>query len=138
MASVTANRFKLGGTLSGSTDGKAFKVAGTNFAGADTLHTATNTAGEVDYITLWAENIDTSNDIPLYLLFGDESTGDETPILIPKANDANGETTFPVAPNKVLIADHVPVAGGDTVKAFAGTTNKIKITGKFQRWETVA
>lgn len=138
MASVVANRFKEKGTLSGLTDGKAYKVAGTNFAGANTIHTATSTAGEVDYITLYAENIDTTNDIPLYLLFGDESTGEETPFLLPKANDATGETTFPEKPNKLLIVDRVPVAGGDTVKVFAGTTNKIKITGGYERFETVA
>ncbi len=138
MTAVTANRFKEGGTLSGLTDGKAFKVSGTNFAGANTIHTATSTAGEVDYVTLWAENIDTSNDIPLYVLFGDESSGDETPILIPKAQTSSGSTTFPEKPNKILIADRVPVAGGDTVKVFAGTTNKIKITGDYDRYETVS
>lgn len=138
MASVTANRFKLGGTLSGSTNGRAYKVAATTYAGANTIHTATNTSGEVDYITLYAENIDTANDIPVYLVFGNESTGEETPILIPHANDASGETLFPAAPNKVMIADKIPLAGGETVKVFAGTTNKIKITGRFETWETVA
>jgi len=138
MASITANQFKEQGTLSGSTNGRALKISGTNFAGAITVHTATATANEVDYVTLYAENIDTTNDIPIYLLWGTESSGDETPFLIPHGNDATGETTFPEKPNKVLIADNVPLAGGEIVKVFAGTTNKIKITGDYKRFETVA
>jgi len=137
MTAVTANRFKEKGTLSGLTSGKAYKVAGTNFAGANVIHTATNTAGEVDFITLYAENIDVASDIPINVLFGGESSGDETSILIPHANDANSETTFPEKPNKILIVDNVPLAGGLTVSVFAGTTNKIKITGYYERFETV-
>jgi len=138
MASVTANQFKEQGTLSGSTNGRALKISGTNFAGAITVHTATSTANEVDFITLYAENIDVTNDIPIYLVWGSESSGDETAFLIPHGNDASGETSFPAAPNKILIADNIPLAGGEVVKVFAGTTNKIKITGYYNRFETVS
>ena len=62
--------------LSGSTNGKMIKVVATATPGT-TIHTATSTSGEMDEITLYAVNSDTSA-IKLTVEFGGTTSPDDT------------------------------------------------------------
>lgn len=104
--------------LSGSTDGKAIKIAATSTAGT-ALHTAVagTTAGTFDEIWLWAYNSHTA-DVLLTIEFGGADAPDQNiVVMIPPK-----EGLIPVVPGLILQNEA-------TVKAFAGTTNVITISG---------
>ena len=104
--------------LSGSTDGKAIKIAQTATAG-DTIHTAVagTTAGTFDEIWLWAYNGHAAN-VVLTIEFGGADVPDQNIVVtIPfKAG------LIPVVPGFILQNEMV-------IKAFAGTANVITING---------
>ena len=104
--------------LSGSTDGKAIKVAQTATPG-DTIHTAVagTTAGTYDEIWLWAFNSHTAN-VVLTIEFG----GADAP-------DQNIIVTIPYKAGLVPVVPGLILQNEATVKAFAATTNVITITG---------
>jgi len=104
--------------LSGSTDGKAIKVAQTATPG-DTIHTAVagTTAGTFDEIWLWAFNAHTA-DVVLTIEFG----GADAP-------DQNIIVTIPYKAGLVPVVPGLILQNEATVKAFAATTNVITITG---------
>ena len=114
MASSSAVKRKL----SGSTDGKAIKVAQTATPG-DTIHTAVagTTAGTFDEIWLWAFNSHTGN-IKLTIEFGGAS-----------APDDNIVVTVPALAGLVPIVPGLILQNGATVKAFASSANVITIIG---------
>lgn len=104
--------------LSESTDGKAIKIAATSTAGT-ALHTAVagTTAGTFDEIWLWAYNSHTA-DVLLTIEFGGADAPDQNiVVMIPPK-----EGLIPVVPGLILQNEA-------TVKAFAGTTNVITISG---------
>lgn len=112
MASVNKRK------LSGSTDGKAVLVAATATAGT-TIHTAVagTTAGTFDEVWLWAYNGHTAA-VTLTIEFGGATVPDQN-IIVTLASKSG---LVPIVPGLIL-------QNGLTVKAFAGTTNVITITG---------
>ena len=109
--------------LSGSTDGRAIKVAATATPGT-TIHTASSTATDYDEIWLYAQNTDTTAR-KLTIEFGGTSAPDD---LI--------EITVPAESGLVLVAPGLVLKGNATplvVKAFAATTNVVTIHGYVNR-----
>jgi hypothetical protein len=104
--------------LSGSTDGKAIKIAATSTAGT-AIHTAVagTTAGTFDEIWLWAFNSHTGN-IKLTIEFGGAS-----------APDDNIVVTVPALAGLVPIVPGLILQNEATVKAFASSANVITIHG---------
>jgi hypothetical protein len=104
--------------LSGSTDGKAIKVAQTSTAGT-TIHTAVagTTAGTFDEIWLWGYNGHTAA-VTLTLEFGGADVPDQN-IVVTLASKSG---LVPLVPGLIL-------QNGMVVKCFAGTANVITIIG---------
>ena len=105
--------------LSGSTDGKAVKVAATATAGT-TIHTAHATA--LDEIWLYAHNSSASA-VKLTLEFGGTAAPDDH---IEINIGAEGTGLVLVSPGLLLTNSLV-------VKAFAGTANVVTLTGYVNR-----
>ena len=105
--------------LSGSTDGKAVKVAATATAGT-TIHTAHATA--LDEIWLYAHN-SSSTTVKLTLEFGGTAAPDDH---IEINIGAEGTGLVLVSPGLLLTNSLV-------VKAFAGTANVVTLTGYVNR-----
>ena len=104
--------------LSGSTDGKAIKIAATATPGT-AIHTAVagTTAGTYDEIWLWAFNSHTGN-IKLTIEFGGASAPDDNIII-----------TIPALAGLVPVVPGLILQNQATVKAFASSANVITITG---------
>jgi len=110
-------------TLSGSTDGRAIKVAATATPGT-TIHTGSATATTFDEIWLYAQNTD-SSDRKLTIEWGSTSSPDD---LI--------EQTITAESGLVLVVPGLVIKGNATqlvVRAFAATTNVITIHGYVNR-----
>lgn len=111
-------------TLSGSTDGRAIKVAATGTPGT-TLHTGSSTATTYDEIWLYAQNTDTTAR-KLTVEWGGTTSPDD---LI--------ELTIPAESGLVLVAPGLLIKGNAStaliVRAFAATTNVITIHGYVNR-----
>ena len=105
--------------LSGSTDGRAIKVAATSTAG-DTIHTGSGTATTYDEIWIYAQNTSAS-DVKLTLEWGGTTAPDD---LIELTITAEAGLTL-VAPGLLIKGNASPLL----VKAFAGTTNVITLHG---------
>jgi len=109
--------------LSGSTDGRAIKVAATATAGT-TIHTGSATAATLDEIWLYAQNTDTTAR-KLTIEWGGTTAPDD---LI--------EVTIGPEQGLVLIAPGLIIKGNATplvVRAFAATTNVVTIHGYVNR-----
>jgi hypothetical protein len=105
--------------LSGSTNGKQIKIAASSTPGT-TIHTAHATA--LDQIWLYADNDDAS-DILLTIEFGGTTDVDNTiKVTIPARGTAGRD-------GRVLVLDGEFLTNSLVVKAYAGTANKIKISG---------
>jgi hypothetical protein len=105
--------------LSGSTDGRAIKVAATATAGT-TIHTGSTTATTLDEVWLYAINTDTTAR-KLTIEWGGTSSPDD---LI--------ELTIAAESGLVLVAPGLLIKGNATalvVRAFAATANVITIHG---------
>lgn len=109
--------------LSGSTDGKAIKVAATGTPGT-TVHTASSTATVFDEVWLYAQNTDTTARKLTVEWGGTASPDDLIEITIP----AESGLTL-VVPGLVLKGNATPLV----VKAFAATTNVVTIHGYVNR-----
>ncbi len=105
--------------LSGSTDGRAIKVAATGTAG-DTIHTGSGTATTYDEVWIYAQNTSAS-DVKLTLEWGGTTAPDD---LIELTITAEAGLTL-VAPGLLIKGNASPLV----VKAFAGTTNVITLHG---------
>jgi hypothetical protein len=109
--------------LSGSTDGKAVKVAATATPGT-TIHTGSTTATTVDEVWLYAQNTDTTAR-KLTIEWGGTSSPDD---LI--------EVTIQPEAGLVAIVPGFPIKGNASplvVRAFAATANVITIHGFVNR-----
>lgn len=104
--------------LSGSTNGRAVKVAATATAGT-TIHTAHATS--IDEVWLWAVNTDTTAR-KLTIEWGGTSSPDD---LI--------EVTIPAEGGLVLVVPGLVVTGSVVVRAFAATANVVNIVGFVNR-----
>ena len=105
--------------LSGSTDGKAIKVAATATAGT-AIHTASTTTTTIDEIWLYAVNSSASS-VKLTIEWGEAT-----------APDGNIEVTILPEAGLVTVIPGLLIKGNATalvVKAFAGTANVICIHG---------
>ena len=113
MATITKTK------LSGSTDGRAIKVAATATAG-DTIHTGSGTATTYDEVWIYAQNT-SGSDVKLTLEWGGTTAPDD---LIELTITAEAGLTL-VAPGLLIKGNASPLI----VKAFAGTTNVITLHG---------
>jgi hypothetical protein len=113
MATFTKNK------LSGSTDGLAVKLTGTNTAGAVTVHTAVagTTAGVFDEIWIYANNTSSSS-VKLTIEWGTTT-----------AADGNIEVTVLPEAGLVTVIAGLILQNARVVKAFAGTADVILLTG---------
>ncbi|MGQ9367687.1 hypothetical protein [Azospirillum sp. ST 5-10] len=102
--------------LSGSTNGRPIKVVATATAGT-TIHTAVNSAGQLDEIWLWASNTD-GTDRKLTIEFGGTSSPDD---LI--------EVTITAESGLVPVIPGLPLDGGVVVRAFASQASVINVVG---------
>lgn len=100
--------------LSGSTNGKQIKL---NTPGPGvTIHTATNVAGQLDEIWLWAYN-DGPNTASVVILWGANSTDNEIIMNIP------------VQTGRLLVVDGMLANGGIVITAYGSVNNQIRIDG---------
>lgn len=106
--------------LSGSTDGKAIKVAATSSAGT-TIHTGSSTASTLHEVWLYAQNTDTTAR-KLTVQWGGTATPDD-----------DIEVTIPAESGLVLVAPGLLVKGNASaalvVRAYAASANVITIHG---------
>jgi hypothetical protein len=105
--------------LSGSTDGLAVKLTGTNTAAAVTVHTAVagTTAGVFDEIWIYANNTSTSS-VKLTIEWGTAT-----------AADGNIEVTILPEAGLVTVVPGLILQNSRVVKAFAATADVILLTG---------
>jgi hypothetical protein len=106
--------------LSGSTNGKAIKVAATATAGT-LIHTAVTGTSNLDEIWLYAINTSGSN-VKLTLEWGEAT-----------APDGNIEVTVSPEAGLVCLTPGLLLQNSLVVRAFAGTTNVITIHGFVNR-----
>jgi hypothetical protein len=108
--------------LSGSTNGKAIKVAATATAGT-LLHTGVTGTSQIDWVSLYAVNSDTT-DRKLTIEWGEAT-----------APDGNIELTIPAEDGLVQITPDggLPINNGLEIRAFAASANVICIHGKVRR-----
>ena len=104
--------------LSGSTDGKAIKIAQTATAG-DTIHTAHAT--DLDEIWLYAVNSQAAA-VKLTIEWGETA-----------APDGNIEATIPGESGLFLVVPGLLLTNSLVVKAFAATANVVMIHGFVNR-----
>ena len=107
--------------LSGSTNGKAIKVAATATAGT-LIHTAASGTSTIDEIWLYAHNT-SSAAVKLTIEWG-EATAPDGHIEINIGAEGTG---------MVLVAPGIPLQNSLVVRAFAGTANVINIFGYINR-----
>ena len=107
--------------LSGSTNGKAIKVAQTATAGT-TIHTAVSGSASLDEVWLYAHNSSASS-VKLTLEWG-EATAPDGNIEINIGAEGTG---------LVLVAPGILLQNSLVIKAFAGTANVITLTGYVNR-----
>jgi len=105
--------------LSGSTDGKAIKVAATGTPGT-TIHTGPTTTAHLHEVWLYAQNTD-STDRKLTIEWGGTSSPDDLIEFTVKAE--NG--LYLIVPGLILKGNATALV----VRAFAATTNVITISG---------
>lgn len=106
--------------LSGSTNGKAIKVAATSTPGT-TIHTAVSGTSSIDEVWLWAQNTDTT-DRKLTIEFGGTTSPDDT-----------FELTIPAESGLIPVVPGLPLQNSLVVKAFAATANVVLVTGYVNR-----
>jgi hypothetical protein len=107
--------------LSASTNGKAIKVAATSTAGT-TIHTAVSGTSSLDEVWLYAHNSSAAT-VKLTLEWGEASAPDGH-IEINIGAEGTG---------LVLVAPGLLLQNSLVIKAFAGTTNVITLTGYVNR-----
>jgi hypothetical protein len=110
--------------LSGSTNGRGIKVAATATAGT-TIHATGTSSSILDEVWLYAYNSDTAT-IALTIEWGGVS-----------APDDNIKLSIPATSGLTLVVPGLILSGtgsvASTIAAFAGTANKIVITGYVNR-----
>jgi len=107
--------------LSGSTNGKAIKVAATATAGT-TIHTAVSGTASFDEVWLYAHN-SSATTVKLTLEWG-EATAPDGNIEINIGAEGTG---------LVLVSPGILLQNSLVIKAFAGTANVVTLTGYVNR-----
>lgn len=108
--------------LSGSTDGKAVKVAATATTGT-TIHTATAGSGDIDLVTLYACNNDADGETRTLTLEWGTTTAADGNIVVP----------VPCKAGLVLVCDRLPLMNSLLVTAFADEANDVLLLGFVSR-----
>jgi hypothetical protein len=111
--------------LSGSTNGRGIRVAGTATGTATTIHATTTSATIIDELWLYAFNSDTTTIVLTIELGGTTAPDDNIVVSIPSRS---GLTL--VVPGLILTGTG---SAATTVRAFAGTIDKIILTGYVHR-----
>jgi hypothetical protein len=106
--------------LSGSTNGKAIKVAANASAGT-TIHTAVSGTSDFDEIWLWCVNTSAAA-VKLSIEWGETT-----------APDGNIEQTIPGESGLFLVVPGLLLQNGLVVTAFAGSANVLTIHGYVNR-----
>lgn len=109
--------------LSGSTDGRAVKVAATSSAGT-TIHTATSSASDCDVITLYAYN-SSGSAVNLTLQWGGTTSVDD-----------DIKLSIPATSGLTLVVPDLVLRNSLVVKAYAGTADVVTIHGFVNRVAT--
>ena len=109
---------------SGSTNGRGIKVAATSTPGT-TIHTATSTSGEIDEITIYANNSDSSARTLTIELGGTTSPDDVVQTSIPAT---------PAGWTPIVVAHRL--TGGVVVKAFCSAANVVSVWAEVTRFAT--
>jgi hypothetical protein len=109
--------------LSGSTHGRAIKVAATATAGT-LIHTGTSSTTDCDVVTLYAYNSSASA-VNLTIEWGGVSDPDD---LI--------KLSIPATSGLTLVCPDLVIRNSLVVRAFAGTTNVVTIQGFVNRVAT--
>jgi len=112
--------------LSGSTQGRAIKVAATTSGSAGTtLHTTGSSASVLDELWLFAANTSSSPVVLTIQWGGTTAVDNEIPLTIPPRSGLT------------LVVPGLPITGtgsaGSTVAAYAATANVITISGYAHR-----
>ena len=110
--------------LSSSTDGRPIKLAATAIASGTLIHTGSATATTFDEVWIYAQN-NHSADVALRLGFGGVSDPDDIIEFTVKTKAG----LFLIVPGLVLKGNATPL----TIKASAGTTNVISLSGYVNR-----
>lgn len=108
--------------LSGSTDGLPISVVATSSPGT-TIHTAVAGTGAYDEVYLWAANT-SSSAVALSVQWG--STSDPAGMICKGVSIPANSPPIPLVPG-------ITLNNGSVVRAFAGTTAVINITGQVNR-----
>ena len=109
--------------LSGSTDGRAIKVAATSSPGT-TIHTGSATAATIDEVWLYAYNSSASA-VVLTIQWGSTSTPDD-----------DIKLSIPATSGLTLVVPGLLIKGNATplvVRAYAATTNVVTVSGYVNR-----
>lgn len=109
--------------LSGSTSGRAIKVAATSIASGTTIHTAVAGSAAFDEITLYVTNTDSSTRT-LTIGFGGTTDPDD---LVMKS------VSIPANSGPIPVITRLRLNGGLVVKAAADSANLLLITGSVDR-----
>jgi hypothetical protein len=109
--------------LSGSTHGRAIKVAATATAGT-LIHTGTSSTTDCDVVTLYAYNSSASA-VNLTIEWGGVSDPDD---LI--------KLSIPATSGLTLVCPDLVIRNSLVVRAFAGTTNVVTVQGFVNRVAT--
>ena len=109
--------------LSGSTHGRAIKIAATATAGT-LVHTGTSSTTDCDVVTLYAYNSSASA-VNLTIEWGGVSDPDD---LI--------KLSIPATSGLTLVAPDLVIRNSLVVRAFAGTTNVVTVQGFVNRVAT--
>lgn len=112
-----------GGVLSGSTNGRAIKVAATSIGSGTTIHTATSSTTGFDELTLFVTNTDTAART-LTIGFGGTTDPDD---LICKA------VSIPASSGPIPVVTGLRINNSLVVKAAADSANLLLISGVYNR-----
>ena len=107
--------------ISGCSDGRGIKITGTASGTANTIHTATSTAGVIDEVWLYCYNSGSTN-LVLSLCLG--GTTDPDDIV---------KITIPAKSGDILVLSGECFNGGVVIKAYADSANYLVIRGYVNR-----
>lgn len=111
-------------TLSGSTNGRGINLTATTFAGRQTIHTATSTAGELDEVWIYVTNNSAATATNLTLIWATQSTDTTADQL---------KMSIPASTGLYLLVPGFVLGSGLTITAYAGVTANLTIHGWVNR-----
>ena len=107
--------------LSGSTNGKNIKIAGTSGGSGTTIHTAVAGTSDMDEVWLYATNT-SGSDVLLTIEWGETTDP-----------DGRSSQTITSLAGQTLVIAGLLLQNGLAISAYAGTTNVINVNGYVNR-----